>query len=199
MESPTTDEPNDDAWRTSGDWTMPLTHLAVELELFLATARRPDVPPAPTRCEPWTGDQLVAHVAATFQRFNEMLTQSRDGDLSAPFERDGLHQANQEAVETFSQDPPAACEQAARKFFRLIEDPNELMAHQLGPIPVAVQAAFGLSELMLHHHDLLSAVGEFYSPSPGAPEAVVRAWTSAFHLPQTAKVWNTLLDITDRA
>jgi len=199
VDDPATDQSN---WRTTGDWTTPTTHLAVELELFLATAHRPDVTVAPTRCEPWTGDQVVAHVAATFERFNEMLAQSRSGDLTAPFGPDALNEANQAAFESFSQNAPNACERAVRTFLGLIDDPNELIAHQLGPIPVAVQAGFGLSELMLHHHDLLSAVDEVYRPSPGAPEAVVRGWTSAFDLPQlaqTTNVWNTLLDITDRS
>ncbi len=187
--------------RYVGPWPQVNDLILAELELYLATAARPDVRNASTRCEPWTGDQLTAHVAATFARFTAMLTQSRAGDLTAPFARDELNAQNLAAVEAFVGHPVVALRDGAEEFCGLANDPVEVMAHQFGPIPVGLQAIFGLSELAMHHDDLRSAVGERYQPPDAVADAIVPGWATALELPDlstAADPWTALLAASGR-
>jgi hypothetical protein len=55
-----------------------------ELAAYLDDALLPNLRRATTRCGPWTGDELTAHLAATFSRFAAVLERSRHGNLSPP-------------------------------------------------------------------------------------------------------------------
>ncbi len=175
--------------------------LRAELDTYLITASRPEVRTASTRCAPWSGDDVTAHLVATFQRFTAMLQQSRAGDYTAPFGRDDLSAENLAAVANLEGDPLTLLGRAVTEFCELVDDPMELMAHQMGPIPVLVQISFGLSDLVLHHDDLLAAVGERYEPPTKTLFPVVAAWTDVIgfsELEGADDVWSTLLTVSGR-
>lgn len=187
--------------RYLGPWPDVNDLILAELDAYLATAGRPDVRNAATRCEPWTGDQVTAHVAATFARFTAMLKQSRAGDLTPPFARDELNAQNLRAVEGFVGDPVAALRKNATEFCGLAEDPAEVMAHQFGPIPVGLQAIFGLSDLALHHDDLWAAVGERYRPAEAVIDPIAAGWAVALDEPGLLvdpDPWAALLAVSGR-
>lgn len=165
--------------RYQGPWPAANVLLLAELEAYLVDAERPEVRGAPTICEPWTGDQLTAHVVATFRRFNAMLARSRSGDFTPPFERSALAEENMRAVAGFGGDPLAELRTEVEKFCEAAIDPAEVMAHQFGPVPVGLQAAFGLGELAVHHDDLAVSVGERYRPPDPVIEVLVPAYAAA--------------------
>lgn len=175
--------------------------IVAEAAAFQVTAARSDVRAAATRCEPWSGQELVAHVVATFTRFSKMLEQSRAGDFTQPFDRDELNNENMAAVAGVEGDPVTSLPDVVGAFCQLIDDPAEHMAHQRGPIAVSTQAAFGLSELILHHDDLLVAVGERYTPSQDALAPVIAAWSDVIgftDLAGAADHWAALLAASGR-
>jgi hypothetical protein len=52
------------------------------------------------------------------------------------------------------------------EFGSALGDGDELMPHQLGPIPVALQVLFGVNELAIHHDDVALAADHRYLPPP---------------------------------
>ncbi len=196
MVEPTIDE------RYRGPWPAVNDLIAVEFDRYLADAERPELRSATTGCAPWTGDELTAHIVETFGRFSAMLTRARAGDFTPPFERDGLSAENHRAVVDFDRDPVAALRPAVEGFCSAATDPEEPMAHQFGPIPVGLQAAFGLAELALHHLDLVAPSGEVYRPD----DDLVAVRIAASYEPVLATgglldatdPWAALLDATGR-
>lgn len=187
--------------RYRGPWPAVDDLIAIELDAYLRDAVRPELRTATTHCESWTGDQLTAHIVETFRRFSEMLARSRSGDFSPPFEARELSQANLEAVDGFDEDPVAALRPAVEEFCRAATEPNELMAHQFGPIPVGLQATFGLAELALHHDDLLRSTGRRYRASQLAAERIAAAYEVVMERSDLLHVddcWNALLTASNR-
>ena len=184
-----------------GPWASVIDLTLTELVSYLDDAVRPELRSAVTRCAPWTGDELTSHLAATFWRFTAMLEQSRQGDLTAPFGRDALAAENSRAIASFIDDPTGQLDAAAERFCELVDDPSEIMAHQFGPIPVGLQAIFGLNELAIHHDDLLSASGRSYHPPPAVINALVPAWTGPLGHPDVATAddrWHAVLRASGR-
>jgi hypothetical protein len=62
------------------------------------------------------------------------------------------------------------------RFARALGGGDELMPHQLGPIPVALQVLFGLNELAIHHDDVAVAAGSRYRPPPGTLAVLRLLW-----------------------
>ena len=141
-----------------------------------ARASDPSLWDLPTVCRPWTVRDVTRHLAATFQRFADMLEQSRTGDLTPPFSREELDDANLRAVAEFEGDPEVRLRQEADRFLEMIGDGDEIMAHQLGPIPVSLQVLFGLTDLVLHHHDIAAAGGGAYRPAQPMLDQLVPVW-----------------------
>lgn len=162
-----------------GPWPDARELVERELAAYLATAAEPANLDLATRCPPWTVSDVTAHVAATFERFNLMLAKGRSGDLSEPFERGDLSRENLRAVEHFAGDPLLRLEEEAMRFVRSSTDPDEVMPHQFGPIPVALQMLFGLNELAIHHDDIAVAAGSRYRPDARAVEALRQVWERA--------------------
>jgi len=153
------------------EWDTVVDLVRRELRDFVAAASPATVQTLPTRCSPWTVRDLTAHMAITFRRFADMLVQSRTGDLSPPFRADEITAINVRQVESFAGDPIRDLQTQAGRFLSLASDPEEMMAHQRGPIPVRLQMHFALSELALHRHDVEEAKGSDYRP----PEPVILA------------------------
>lgn len=164
-----------------GAWTDVRDITRAELQSYLTDASDPAIQDVPTRCPPWTVADLTRHLAATAARFNAMLAQSRAGDLTPPFGRNELSKENLRAVREFSGDPLARLREEAERFLSDSSDPDEIMAHQLGPIPAGLQQRFLLNDLAIHHDDLAVAIGGSYRP----PDAVVDALAEVF----TAHRW----------
>jgi uncharacterized protein (TIGR03083 family) len=182
-----------------GPW--PDTGELVERELaaYLATAADLDNVDLPTRCPPWTIKDMTAHLAATFDRFNRMLAQGRSGDLKRPFARESLSAENLRAVGHFEGDPLQGLEQEALRFVGSATDPLEIMPHQFGPIPVALQMLFGLNELAIHHDDIATAAGRRYRPDTDVLEVLKPVWERALGgLPGTDDVWTDILTASGR-
>ena len=171
-----------------------------ELDAYLAAASDPTIQALPTRCPPWTIADLTRHLAATAGRFNAMLAQSRGGDLTPPFGRDELSEENLRAVREFSGDPLASLREEAGRFLAESTDPDEIMAHQLGPIPAGLQQHFLLNDIAIHHDDLAVAVGSSYRP----PEAVIEALARVFAahrwwtVPENPDAWARILTSSGR-
>jgi hypothetical protein len=108
---------------------------------------------------------LTAHLAATFTRFGDQLDRARQGDLDRPFPREQLSAVNLRKVNEFQGDPVVELDRRARLFLDAARTPDQLMGHQLSPIPVGVQVMFGLNELAVHHDDLAQAIGSCYRPT----------------------------------
>ncbi len=157
-------------------WPAAVDQTRAELDAYLATASRPDLWDLPTRCPPWTVRDVTRHLAATFQRFADMLEQSRAGDLSPPFARTELDAENLRAVEDFTGVPEERLAAEARRFLDHVGDGDELMAHQRGSIPVALQVLFGLHDVVLHHDDVAVASGTSYRPPEGVVALLVPVW-----------------------
>jgi hypothetical protein len=74
-------------------------------------------------------------------------------------------------------------------FLAEADNPMEMMAHQRGPIPVALQLLFGLNELVLHHHDMLP-----YRPERKVLEPLLDMWQRRFPpLPEESDPWHKIL------
>lgn len=148
-----------------------------ELESYLVDASDPRVRELPTRCPPWTVQDITRHLAATAARFNAMLEQSRGGDLSPPFAPPELAEENLRAVREFEGDPIETLRSQTEQFLADTSDPPEVMAHQLGPIPVGLQQLFLLADLAIHHDDIAIAAGGSYRPSVAVVDALVSMGT----------------------
>jgi len=156
-------------------WPLALDWSAAELRGYLAAAADPALQHLATRCPAWTVHDLTAHLAATFRRFADQLGKANAGDLTAPFGPGDLTRENLRAVELFRGDPRRALEQHATRFLREAggAQPGQLMGHQRGPVPVGLQAMWGLSELAVHHDDLADATGGSYRPGDPIVAALV--------------------------
>ena len=171
-----------------------------ELDSYLAAASDPAIQELPTRCPPWTIEDLTRHLAATAARFNAMLAQSRRGDLTPPFERDELSGENLRAVREFSGDPLASLREEAGRFLTESTDPDEIMVHQFGPIRAGLQQHFLLNDIAIHHDDLAAAVGSSYRPPDAVDEALARVfaahrwWTG----PENPDAWARILTSSGR-
>jgi uncharacterized protein (TIGR03083 family) len=171
-----------------------------ELDSYLAAASDPAIQDLPTRCSPWTIEDLTRHLAATAARFNAMLTQSRAGDLTPPFGRNGLSKENLRAVREFSGDPLASLREEAGRFLSGSEDPDEIMAHQLGPIPAGLQQHFLLNDIAIHHDDLAIAAGSSYRPPDAAVDALARIYAAHgwWRGPNNPDAWARILASSGR-
>ncbi len=147
------------------------------------------MPDAPTACPPWTVKDLTAHLVATFQRFGTLLRQSRAGDFSIPFEPEELSRWNLATVQEFGGDPFTELPAEVEAFLAEATNPMEMMAHQRGPIPVALQLLFGLNELTIHHHDIVP-----YRPDRQTLEPLLDLWQRRFApLPDEPDPWHKIL------
>ena len=171
-----------------------------ELDSYLLAASEPAIQELPTRCPPWTIEDLTRHLAATAGRFNAMLAQSRGGDLTPPFGRDELSEENLRAVREFSGDPLASLRREAGRFLAESTDPDEIMAHQLGPIPAGLQQHFLLNDIAIHHDDLAVAVGRAYRPPEAVVEALARVYAAHrwWKEPENPDTWARILASSGR-
>lgn len=158
-------------------WPLTVETSRHELAAYLERASVPETWDLPTRCAPWTTRDVTRHLAATFQRFADMREQSLTGDLTPPFERSELDSANMRAVTEFAGVPEQRLRAEFDRFVALAEGAGtELMAHQRGPIPVALQLLFGLQDIVIHHDDIAVAAGASYRPHPAVIELLVPVW-----------------------
>ena len=155
-----------------GGWPDSSPLVRRELGAFLATAAEID-PTLPTRCRPWTAADVTTHVGESFARFTRMLEQGRRGDLTPPFAKEEMDAENLRAVVAFDGDPVRHLESSVNAFLRLVDDPDEIMPHQRGPIPVGLQLQFGLGDLAVHHDDIAVAAGSSYTPEQDVVDMLV--------------------------
>jgi uncharacterized protein (TIGR03083 family) len=183
-----------------GTWPDVRDLTRAELDSYLTAASDPAIQWLPTRCTPWTVEDLTRHLAATAARFNGVLTQSRAGDLTPPFGRSGLSKENLRAVREFSGDPLASLREEADRFLSDTTDPDEMMAHQLGPIPVGLQQHFLLNDIAIHHDDLGAAVGRSYRPPDAVVEALARVYAAHrwWRGPKNPDTWARILASSGR-
>jgi uncharacterized protein (TIGR03083 family) len=159
-----------------GEWPLRTDLLRAEADAYIRDARAPEIKDLPTRCPPWSVNDLTKHLAATFHRYVELLRRSRTGDFRAPFQPEDLPAENLRAVEEFTGDPvEAVCEEVAR-FIELSTDPAEPMINQRGTIPVGLQVLFGINEFAIHHDDLAGARGSSYRPPDPVVEVLRQTW-----------------------
>lgn len=152
---------------SAGPWPYMPELLGPELERYLADAAPPAVQHLVTRCPAWTVREVTVHLLCTFSRFHQLLRRGRAGDFSAPFPVEQLAAENQQAVRGYrGADPCSHLRAAVEKFGSALREGDELMPHQLGPMPVALQVLFGINELAVHHDDVAAAAGHRYVPPP---------------------------------
>jgi hypothetical protein len=143
--------------------------------------------------------ELTAHLAMTFERFVRLLAQSRAGDLSPPFAPQELAAENLRAVAAFTGDACAELRRWAEGLLAAATDPDELIAHQFGPIPVGLQLLFGLDELVIHHDDLAAARGGYYRPPGAVVRALIPVWERVLGgLPPGGDDWARILAASGR-
>jgi uncharacterized protein (TIGR03083 family) len=151
----------------AGPWPYVPGLLGPELDRYLADAAQPTAQHLPTCCPPWTVRDVTVHLLCTFTRFRRLLSRGRAGDYSPPFPADQLAAENQRAVKDYQgADPGGQLRAAVEEFGSALGDGDELMPHQLGPIPVAHQVLFGVNELAIHHDDVTLSAGHRYVPPP---------------------------------
>jgi uncharacterized protein (TIGR03083 family) len=183
----------------AGDWPLRTDLLRIEADAYITDARVSEVQPLPTRCPPWTVDDVTKHLTATFHRYVELLRRSRTGDFRPPFAPEDLPEENLRAVREFTGDPiESACEEVAR-FISLVSDPAEPMINQRGTIPVGLQLCFGINEFAIHHDDLADARGTSYRPSEEVVGVLSQAW-KALTAEETSKGdrWEWILRASGR-
>jgi uncharacterized protein (TIGR03083 family) len=160
-----------------GDWPYAPELLRPELDRYLADAAGPGVDQLPTRCPSWTVRDVTVHLVCTFSRFHKLLNQGRAGDFTPPFRVEQLAAENQRAAASYrSADPCGELRRVVDGFTASLADGDELMPHQLGPIPVALQVLFGLNELAIHHDDVAAAAGRRYDPPPETLAVLLLLW-----------------------
>jgi uncharacterized protein (TIGR03083 family) len=184
--------------RDRGPWPLATGPARAELDAYLRTVADPALAGRPSLCPAWTVDEVTAHLAATFARFADELVKSRNGDFSRPFAPDQLSAENLRAVGQVAGEPTAALRAEAGRFLGLVAGADEPMAHQRGPIPVALQVLFGLNELAVHHYDVTALCGPGYRP----PDPVL-ALLGDLHeridgLPPGDDLWDRILRQTGR-
>lgn len=179
-------------WPTALGWTRR------ELRHYVDAAADPSRHALPTRCPPWTVRDLTAHLAATFQRFANLLDGARAGNLDDPFPPGHLTEENLRSVRDFSGDPVRHLDRQACRFLDSVDAVDEQMPHQFGPIPVGLQVMFGLNELAVHHDDLAHAYGRCYRPADEIVTALVTMYDAVFGLPPEGDPWARLLQATGR-
>jgi uncharacterized protein (TIGR03083 family) len=158
-------------------WPYAAGLLVPELDRYLADAALPDVQQHPTRCPDWTVREVTVHLVCTFSRFHAMLLQGRAGDFTAPFKVRQLTAENLRAVRAYQgADPCGELRAAVGGFCSALRDGEELMPHQLGRIPVALQVLFGINELAVHHDDVAAAGGHSYRPPPATLDVLTQLW-----------------------
>jgi uncharacterized protein (TIGR03083 family) len=170
-----------------------------ELESYLRDASDETVRSLPTRCPPWSVDELTRHLAASARRFNEMLAQGRAGDFTPPFAPDELGEENLRAVREFSGDPLEQLRSEAERFLSDAANLTETMPHQLGPIPVGLQHRFLLADLAIHHDDLAVAAGRRHRPPGSVVEALAKAFEArGVELPDVPDEWERIIAASGR-
>jgi uncharacterized protein (TIGR03083 family) len=170
---------------TAWPWVPDLVRTELTSYLDLAGA----MPAAPTACPPWTVTELTAHLVATTRRFRALLAQTRAGDFTKPFEPEELTRWNLVTVAEFGGDSFAELPEEIEGFLAEAGNPMEMMAHQSGPIPVALQMVFLLNELVLHHHDVLP-----YRPERAVLEPLLDMWQRRYApLPEESDPWHRIL------
>lgn len=166
-------------------WTPDLVRQ--ELARYLDVAA--GMPDGPTDCPPWTVTDLTAHLTSTFRRFRVLLAQSRSGDFTKPFEPEELTRWNLDTVAEFTGEPFRELPEEVEGFLTDAGNPMEMMAHQRGPIPVALQMLFGLNELVIHHHDVVP-----YRPERTVLEPLLDMWQRRYApLPDEPDPWHRIL------
>jgi uncharacterized protein (TIGR03083 family) len=182
---------------SSSPWPYAPELLDAELAQYLGDAAAPAVQSLVTRCPPWTVREITVHLTCTFSRFHDMLRQGRAGDFTPPFEPGQLTAENLRAVDAHQGDDPCGELRAVVTGFRsALRDGQELMPHQLGPIPVALQVLFGINELAIHHDDVAAAAGQRYQPPPRTLAVLVSLWQRRAGPDVTA--WPEILRTTGR-
>jgi uncharacterized protein (TIGR03083 family) len=184
-----------------GDWPLRADLLRAEADAYISTVKDAALWDLPTRCPPWTIQDITRHLAATFHRYVELLRRSRTGDFRPPFKPEDLAEENLRAVREFSGDPiSSACEEVAR-FIALADDPAEPMINQRGTIPVGLQMCFGIDEFAIHHDDVAAARGGVYRPSDevvGVLSETWRALTGGETPPPRTDDWSWILEKSGR-
>jgi len=179
-------------------WPYAAGLLGPELDRYLADAALPGRQQLPTRCPDWTVREVTVHLVCTFSRFHTMLLQGRAGDFTAPFEVPQLTAENLRAVRAYQGgDPCGELRATVTGFCSALRDGGELMPHQLGPIPVALQVLFGINELAIHHDDVAAAAGHSYQPPPATLDVLTQLWQRR-HGPEVT-TWADILRVSGRA
>ena len=181
-----------------GPWPLATGLTQAELRCYLDATADPALADRPTLCPDWTVSQLTAHLAATFARFAGQLAKSRGGDFSPPFAPAELAAENARAVAGSGGDPRAALRVQAGRFLAMVGDPDEPMAHQRGPVPVALQVLFGLNELAVHHYDVTAPSGPGYRPPDAVLAALAQMHERIGELPPGDDPWDRILRRTGR-
>jgi len=171
----------------AGPWPDALELTRRELASYLDAVADDATDALPTRCAPWTVRDITIHLAETFRRFADMVAQGRAGNFAKPFAREELDAENLRAVESFDPDADAVAalrEQGAR-FLDAVDEANvdEAVPHQMGPLPMSLQIAFGLMDLAVHHDDVEAARGGSYRPSDEAIAVMVEVGHREFGFP----------------
>lgn len=170
----------------------------VELSAYLADSTGLSVRTLPTRCPPWTVQDITAHLAVTLGRVNHCLTQARAGDLSRPFAPEEMSSENLRAVREFAGDPEERLREEVNRFLDMASDPAELMAHPAGPVSVSLQMLWVLHELAVHHDDVAGACGALYRPPPEVVRELVKVVDDFSPLPDGDDDWERLLRASGR-
>jgi uncharacterized protein (TIGR03083 family) len=181
----------------AGRWPYVPGLLRPELERYLADAAPPAVQQLPTRCPAWTVREVTVHLLCTFSRFRHLLASGRSGDFAAPFAVEQLAAENQRAVRGYQgTDPCRELRAVVEAFTATLGDGEELIPHQLGPIPVAHQVLYGINELAVHHDDVAAAAGHRYEP-PAETLAVLQFMWGRRH-GRDVTTWTDLLRAAGR-
>lgn len=181
-----------------GPWPLTTGLAEAELRRYLDATADPALAARQSLCPDWTVSQVTAHLAATFARFAGQLAKSRGGDFSPPFAPGELAAENARAVAESGDDPRAALRAEAGWFLAMVADPAEPMAHQRGPVPVALQVLFGLNELAVHHYDVTAPFGPGYRPPDAVLGPLAQMHERISGLPPGDDVWDRILRRTGR-
>jgi uncharacterized protein (TIGR03083 family) len=181
-----------------GPWPLATGLAWAELRSYLDATADPALADRPSLCPDWTVRQVTAHLAASFARFADQLAKSRGGDFRPPFAPGELAAENARAVAGSGGDPRAALRAEAGRFLAMVAGPAEPMAHQRGPIPVALQVLFGLNELAVHHYDATAPFGPGYRPPDPVLALLAQMHERINGLPPGDDVWDRILRQTGR-
>lgn len=184
---------------TDGPWPPATDLVHAELTAYLEDTADPSVHGLQTRCRPWTVTDLTAHVAMTFRRYLELLRRSRAGKFEPPFAPKDLAIENVRTVRAFRGDAYQALEASTLRFLHTATEPDEMIAHQFGPIPVGLQILLGLNELAIHHDDVEHAARRRYRPPSAVVRALVPVWERVLGgLPTADDEWTAILAASGR-